>query len=35
MNEIKLYSSFKYASDYRSPGITQDLYFKENQSEGA
>ncbi len=23
------------ASDYRKPGITQDLYFKENQFEGS
>ncbi len=33
MNEIKCYSSFKCASDYRQPGITQDLYFKDNQFE--
>ncbi len=33
VNEMKLYSSFKCASDYREPGITQHLYFKENQFE--
>ncbi len=35
VNEIRLYSSFKCASDYRYPGITQRLYSKENQFEGS
>ncbi len=35
VNEIKWYSSFKCASDYRYPGITQDLYLKKTSSKGA
>ncbi len=35
VTEIKLYSNFKYASHNREPGITQDLYIKENQFEGS
>ncbi len=31
--EIKWYSSFKCASDYRETEFTQDLYFKESQFE--